>query len=137
VIYGEDYKKKKKRKQGNGILTYWSGYNYPSVSQTGYISATGQAQSISKTQPSPKASWAFDEYGFATEMDARMVLDALEERIDTYGKARACDFFDAVDVSWDYTAQSWGWTDLATAKVSYVGGECPWVIELPPVVPMR
>ena len=138
LIFGDDYRKKKKKKGNGGGLMYWNGYNYPTVPQTTLITATGQSQSINKPSPT-KASWAFDEYAFPTQAMAQELLDDLKDIIETRGRCPAYEFFDHkyVDVSWDYTAKAWGWNDLSNAKISYIGGEAPWIIDFPPVTPIN
>lgn len=139
LIFGDDYRKKKK-KSSSGLMSYWGGYNYPTAQSGTTVISSGSASKITKyNAPTPKTSWEFDSYGFATQVAAQSFLDDLRDIIETRGKVTAKDFFndERIDVSWDYTAQYWGWTDLSNAKTHYVGGDNPWVIDFPPITPVN
>lgn len=146
AIFKEDYAAKKKRQQQNGFVNY-GGFYYPSVTTNPWApsittTATGSAQSITAQSPTnPK--WQFDGFGLTsveddpTGLTAQMVPDGLMDAIASKNVALVSDFFDLINKSWDYTAQSWGWTELtpATCFVSKEHGY--WVLNIPDPVPIR
>lgn len=147
AIFGEDYVAKKKRQQQNGFVNY-GGFYYPSITTNPWApsvtttTATGAAQGISKPSPTnPK--WQFDGFGLTTVEDdptgsmAQMVPDGLMDAVAAKNVALVSDFFDLINKSWDYTAQSWGWTELtpATCYISKEHGY--WVLNIPDPVPIR
>ena len=56
---------------------------------------------------------------FEERADAETVLDTLQNLIDDYGEASIGDFYDAAGITPDnnFQNESWGWTDLRTARV--------------------
>jgi hypothetical protein len=83
----------------------------------------------------PRARLDYDEIEFKQRAEAEMVLDQLDNLIDTYGHARVADLYDLVGVSCDYTYQNYGWTNLGTARV--VATRDGYVLDLPRVTPIR
>ena len=85
--------------------------------------------SVNHSQPSPKRTYEFESLTFATRSDAEAVLSELRQHIYAYDMVRVSDLFEFADVSFDYTAQKYGWTDLSTARVyrAFDG----WKIDLP------
>lgn len=146
AIFGDDYAAKKRRTQNqqSGFVNY-GGFYYPSITSQSYtnpITATGAAQGGTKpVGTNPK--WQFDGFGLTTVEDdpsgtiAQQVPDGLMDCIAAKNVALVSDFFDLVNRSWDYTAQSWGWTDLtpATCKITKEHGY--WVLNIPDPVPIR
>lgn len=156
MVFGEDYAAKKKRQQ-NGFVNY-GGYYYPSITTNPWSSpittttATGSAQSLT-TQVPTNPKWQFDGYALSTsDKDiakrehlvydplgeiARGVPRGLIDAISAKNYALVSDFFDLVNRSWDYTAQSWGWTEL-TPETCFVSREHGyWILNIPDPVPVR
>ena len=147
AIFGEDYAAKKRRVQNqqSGFVNY-GGFYYPSITSQTYtspITATAAAQGTVNKPSATNPRWQFDGFGLTTVTDdpsgviAQQVPDGLMECIAAKNVALVSDFFDLVNKSWDYTAQSWGWTDLtpATCKITKEHGY--WVLNIPDPVPIR
>lgn len=62
----------------------------------------------------------FDDIILDNRGDAEQVLDYLRRRIDDYEVATVADFYDAVEVTSDYTDTKYGWYDLEDAYVRRV-----------------
>lgn len=62
----------------------------------------------------------FDDIILDERGDAEQVLDYLRRRIDDYEVATVADFYDAVEVTSDYTDTKYGWYDLDDAYVRRV-----------------
>lgn len=65
-----------------------------------------------------------DSYG-----DAQLVLDKMEEMLETQGYVSIADMYECVDASCPYTYNYYGWTDISKAKIVEDGGE--YWIKLP------
>lgn len=147
AIFGEDYAAKKKRQQQNGFVNY-GGFYYPSITTNPWSSsittttATGSAQAVN-TQSPTNPKWQFDGFGLTSVEDdptgstAQMVPDGLMDAVASKNVALVSDFFDLINRSWDYTAQSWGWTNL-TPQTCYISKERGyWVLNIPDPIPIR
>lgn len=157
MVFGEDYAAKKKRQQQNGFVNY-GGFYYPSITTNPWSSsittttATGSAQAVNAQSPTnPK--WKFDGFALSTSNEdiakrenlvydplgeiARGVPRGLMDAISAKNWALVSDFFDLINRSWDYTAQSWGWNNL-TEKTCFVSSERGyWVLNIPDPIPIR
>lgn len=147
LVFGEDYAAKKRRQQQNGFVNY-GGFYYPSITTNPWSSsittttATGSAQSLT-TQAPTNPKWQFDGFGLTSVEDdptgstAQMVPDGLMDAVASKNVALVSDFFDLINRSWDYTAQSWGWTNL-TPQTCYISKERGyWVLNIPDPIPIR
>lgn len=77
----------------------------------------------------------YNDISFNSRSEAKEVLDALEDMIDRYGMASVGDFFDAVEVTCDYTDYNYGWTSLRGADV--VVTRDGFAIKFPKAVPIK
>lgn len=77
----------------------------------------------------------YDNIEFRSRDDADAVLRKLDEIIDTYGHARVSDLYDMLGESCDYTYNSYGWTNISTAKVLRTSGG--YVLDLPRAMPLH
>lgn len=147
AIFGDDYAAKKRRaiNQQSGFINY-GGFYYPSITSQSYtssVTATGATQGGVSRPSTTNPKWQFDGFGLTTVEDdpsgtiAQQVPDGLMDCIASKNVALVSDFFDLVNRSWDYTAQSWGWTDLnpATCKITKEHGY--WVLNIPDPIPVR
>lgn len=157
MVFGEDYATKKKRQQQNGFVNY-GGFYYPSITTNPWSSsittttATGSAQSLT-TQTATNPKWQFDGFALSTsDKDiaqrenlvydplgeiARGVPRGLIDAISAKNYALVSDFFDLINKSWDYTAQSWGWNNL-TPETCFVSSEHSyWILNIPDPIPIR
>lgn len=62
--------------------------------------------------------------------EAINVLNTLKEDIARFGQVAVSDYYDYINVDWDYTKQTYGWVDLHTAKVIPTRGG--YTISFPP-----
>lgn len=157
AIFGEDYAAKKRRaiNQQSGFINY-GGFYYPSITSSSYtspVTATGATQGGVNKPSVTNPRWQFDGYALTAETEvlakelnllydpsgviAQRVPDGLMECIASKNVALVSDFFDLVNKSWDYTAQSWGWNNLNpdTCRVTREHGV--WVLNIPDPVPVR
>lgn len=76
------------------------------------------------TQSTPRAnSYDFNEILFDDKGDAVQVLSTLKEWLNRYGRASVGDFYDLVNVPYNYTDESYGWKDLSTTEVIRTNGK--------------
>lgn len=71
----------------------------------------------------------FDDIVFDSRADAEKVLDYIIGRLEDYGVVTVADFYDAAEITGDYTDNKWGWFDLSDAYVKR--GRDGFVIILP------
>ena len=88
-----------------------------------------------REEPRARSRFDYDEIKFESRGDAELVLDRLDDLIDTYGHARVADLYDFVGVSCDYTYQNYGWFNLGTARV--VATRDGYVLDMPRVEVIR
>lgn len=67
--------------------------------------------------------------------EAEMILDRMEELIDTYGVVSVADMFDLAGVSCDYTANNYGWTNLRNAEPIRVNDG--YLLKMPKALPIN
>lgn len=72
---------------------------------------------------------AIDDVLFASETEARSVLDSLVDLTMQYGEARVADYYELSGVDYSYTDNGYGWSELSTARV--IRDRRGWVIDLP------
>ena len=82
----------------------------------------------------------YDNIYFDTRAKADKVLEDLDELISVYDKARVADLYDIVGITdFNYPANNYGWTNLATASVvrEEREGKLVYLLKLPRPVPLR
>lgn len=87
------------------------------------------------SEPRTRSKFDYDELEFRRKEDAETVLTRLDEMIETYGQARVSDLYDLIGESCDYTYNSYGWTNLSTAKV--VRYRDVYMLDMPRALPLR
>jgi len=91
----------------------------PTRNGSGYTDYSGVSRgrrlSQKTTVEKPKAT--YKTISFRSEDAARDVLEALCELINDQGYASVGDFFDASEVSSEYTDFDWGWENLDDARI--------------------
>lgn len=88
-------------------------YNrYSSISSIDY---TGRSRPI-QTSPQPRGE-QYRELTFATEEEAKYVLNQLNDQIEVYGKACAGAMYDELGITVPFTYNDYGWRDLRAAKI--------------------
>lgn len=73
----------------------------------------------------------FDDIVFDSRADAERVLDYLLGRLEDYEVVTVADFYDAAEITGDYTDNKWGWYDLSDAYVRRVRSGGGFIILLP------
>ena len=81
-----------------------------------------------------RARHNFDEIVLSSRGEAQQVLDRLIDLVDTYEIATVGDLYDLVGITENFTDQKWGWTNLASARISRVGGG--YLLNLPRPQPL-
>lgn len=71
----------------------------------------------------------FDDIVFDSRADAEKVLDYIIGRLEDYEVVTVADFYDAAEITGDYTDNKWGWYDLSEAYVKR--GRDGFIIILP------
>lgn len=82
-----------------------------------------------------KNPFDFDSIVFATNADAKSVLDNLNASLEEYKIVSVADLYDLVGKSCDYTYQYFGWTNLRKAQIIRV--RRGYVIDLPRPMPIE
>ena len=109
-----------KRKSPGIKVSYRSYYDDPRDSRIESRVATG---------------YSYDEVILASRGDAEVVLDQLNDIIDTYKIASVADLYDLVGISGNYTDNKYGWTNLANADV--VRTRDGFMLKLPRALPIK
>jgi hypothetical protein len=77
----------------------------------------------------------FDEFIFATRVEADEVLNRLRMALTEYDAISVADFYGSIGVTPDFTDYKWGWYELPGAHVSRARGG-GYVLDLPKPVEM-
>lgn len=76
-----------------------------------------------------------DPLYFETRSDAEMVVDALEETISRYGKARVADLYEMAGVTGTPEMNNYGWENIAGFLISPNGTGC--ILTMPEARPIN
>lgn len=132
MVYRDD------RRGGGNSYNKATGYygGRPSNQRTNYsrpASNTYNRSSYGPTDDVPVRRNRFnsEEFTIPDRNEALSVLDQLSDLVENYGVATIADFYDSIGIASEWTDQTWGWTDLATAGVHVY--QDSWVISMPPV----
>lgn len=60
---------------------------------------------------------SYDDIVYETRVEAKEVLDRMEELISKYGMATVADLYDLSGISCDYTDNKYGWINLRSADI--------------------
>lgn len=104
-----------------GQSTNYSNYSNP-FGKTQYSQYSNGVKRVGNSQPQTRQRKIFNSrrYIIGNEPDAEAVIQALTGQIIEYGSARVADFYNLIDISTDYTDNSYGWTDLSSAGIEAV-----------------
>lgn len=108
LLYGEA-RGSSSRSRSSGRTGY---HNYNKYSQT--------ERRRPQTTTRARRTLDFDDIVFDSRADAERVLDYIIGRIEDYEVATVADFYDAAEITSDYTDSKYGWYDLADAYVKRV-----------------
>lgn len=78
---------------------------------------------------------SYDDLIFNTYADAKAVLDKMDDIMDAYGIVRVADLYEMADITPDYTANNYGWTDIRSAEI--VSVRDGYLIKMPRALPIR
>lgn len=113
----------------------------PSTSR--FSGGTTAKISYNECYAKPKAAersnrwYDFDDILFDLPRDAEYVITKMNEIVDTYNLVSVADMYDLSGLSCDWTAQNYGWTNVAQAHVVPVHGTGKFTIKLPKALPIR
>lgn len=90
-------------------------------------------------EPRRNRGFEYEDILFDTRGDAELLLRKMNEIIGNYGVVDLLTMFDLAGVHAPYTYGDYGWKDISRASIysERVGGEMKYVIDLPPVLPLR
>lgn len=117
---------------GTGRNTRRSSEDYTSYSRA-YVSR--REEDRRPVNPRPRTGFDFNDIIFETRGDAERVLSSMDEMMDKYGMVRVGDMYDMAELSCDWTANDYGWTNIRSAEV--VRTREGYVIKMPRPVPIN
>lgn len=85
--------------------------------------------------PRGRAMHDFREVIIDNRVEAGQVLDTLTEMISMYDVATVADYYEASNITPEYTDRQWGWTNLGEARIDRVREG--YLISMPPPVPLK
>ncbi|MCM1578806.1 MAG: hypothetical protein NC078_08425 [Ruminococcus sp.] len=109
-----------------------SGIGASKVSYGGYYDRRNRSDENTRT--SAKSVYDYADVIFDSRQDAQAVLARMAESITAYGIVTVADFYDYADMTCDFTADNYGWTDIRGAKI--IPGTDGWEIRLPKAMPI-
>ena len=117
ILYGDSSRRNK------GIAT--------KISYNNMYATSSRPREEVKRQPT-----GYEDVVVGSRGEAEAVLEQLEDMIQQYGWARISDLYDLVGLSCPYTCNSYGWDNIASARVQRTrdGG---FVIEMPKAIPLK
>lgn len=83
--------------------------------QNFYSSGTNKNNQISSRITRQATYSDYDEFEYNSKQEAEMVLDIMNEAIETYGKVSILDMYDMVGVTSSHASDNYGWTNLSKA----------------------
>lgn len=108
ILYGERGSRRRSEGERRSYASYW------------YRNDTDERKSEHRARRD-RSIYDFDNLLFETRGDAEMVLDALQDIIETYDTASVADLYDLADVEIENTtASNYGWETLVGAKAVHV-----------------
>ena len=84
----------------------------------------------------PKKMYEYDQFEFDYREDAENVIMGMDEILQNYPFVKVSDMYELAEVSCDYTAHNYGWTDISSARTERTRyGK--YVIRLPRPMPIE
>lgn len=111
-----------------------SSRNAPYVSYN-KMSDNRAGSSRNSSNDTNKDPFDFESIVFATNADAKSVLDNMNTILDEYKIVSVADLYDLVGKSCDYTYQYFGWQNLRKAQITRV--RRGYIIDLPRPMPIE
>lgn len=132
---------------GLGMSLFGDGYR-PQSSSGGYYTQARPYQTVTykqdynsvyrqngQPQKSTQDAFNLDTVVFSNQADAERVITAMIDMIEAYQFVEVSAFYDLVGMTAPYTAENWGWRNLANAKTA-VGNNGFYII-FPPIEPIK
>lgn len=82
-----------------------------------------------------RAMHDFREVIIDNRVEAGQVLDTLTEMVQMYEVATVADYYEASNITPEFTDRQWGWTNLGEARIDRVREG--YLISMPPPVPLK
>jgi len=101
------------------------------IGHTDYSKYSQTERKRPQTTSRARKTLDFDDIVFDSRADAERVLDYLLGRLEDYEVVTVADFYDAAEITGDYTDNKWGWYDLSDAYVRRVRSGGGFIILLP------
>lgn len=94
--------------------------SFRQISYDRYYSSAPKPQ----TQPTQRASsYDINDILFDDKGDAVQVLSTLKEWLNRYGRVSVGDFYDLVNIPYNFTDEKYGWKDLSVTEVVRSNGK--------------
>lgn len=124
---------------GDGRRRDSGGIHYSSPSRSSYISYNKYSSSGRDDRRASdvraRAAYSYDDIILETRGDADMVLDQMEDLIETYGMVSVADMYDLVGKTCNYTDNKYGWTNLRNAEP--IRMRDGYMLKLPKACPLK
>lgn len=128
LIYGKD--RPHRNIFGNVIQ------NIPSqITRIGYENCFNTKSNKNKVVNTNSSYAEYNDIILESRGDAQLVLDQMDDLIETYGVASLADLYEAVGAPYEYTAHNFGWTNIHSAKIQHVYNG--WLIKMPKAYPIN
>lgn len=121
LVYGDSTPRRPDNSRG--VVSY-SSYSSPYRVGSGYGSGYGKP-----APPAHKISTSRDSYTFELREDAMLVVDTLNDIIESYGTASVSDLRELIGLKTDSVDNRWGWTTPVKADIRQTRNG--WVLEMP------
>lgn len=115
-LFGGTKTRNRRRDIGRSYVSYQSYYDNPK-----------RDRPSERRNQNTKAN--IDDVVFESRGEAEMVLTSMIDIIDEYGQISVANFYELVGITGDFTDNSYGWKNLASAKVNRMREG--YVIDLP------
>lgn len=76
----------------------------------------------SVSRPQSQKRYSYDDIILETRGEAEVVLERMDEIMETYGMVRVADLYDLVGISGEHTDNNYGWTNIHDAEILRVRG---------------
>lgn len=118
ILYGESGRPKK---SGSSFVSYDSSYR--------------RSDERRHESAPARTSYRYNDIVLDTRSEAEEVLNHMDDIIETYGVVRVADFYDLCGVTGNFTDNSYGWSNISTAKIEHTRDG--FVIKMPRAMPIQ
>lgn len=124
-----------RRPGGAASYGQYTPYNRTTSTSRGAPPWGPEQQTRREMSPRGRATHDFREVLVGDRQEGAMVLDLLQELISMYDIATVADYYEACNVTAEFTDRQWGWTSLDGAQVVRVRDG--YQIQVPPPIPLK